>query len=43
MIHGSSQVLSAATEALACTATDVLLRTDLREEAWARHRAAMER
>lgn len=31
-------VLLAATEALACTATDVLLRPDLRDEAWARHR-----
>nr|WP_202510674.1 amidohydrolase [Streptomyces sp. SID5643] len=32
-------VLLAATEALACTAADVLLSGELREEAWARHRA----
>lgn len=35
-------VLLAATEALACTATDVLLRPELREEAWALHRAAVQ-
>ncbi|MFF8883374.1 amidohydrolase [Streptomyces flaveolus] len=34
------EVLVAATGALACTAADVLLRPDLREAAWARHRAA---
>ena len=34
------EVLVAATEALACTAVDVLLSEELREEAWARHRAA---
>ncbi|MEW2615599.1 hypothetical protein AB0937_36610 [Streptomyces sp. NPDC047880] len=33
------EVLIAATEALACTAADVLLSGSLREEAWARHRA----
>ncbi|WP_128381412.1 peptidase dimerization domain-containing protein [Streptomyces cavernae] len=33
------EVLLAVTEALACTAADVLLRADLRSEAWARHRA----
>ncbi|MEU6683102.1 amidohydrolase [Streptomyces sp. NPDC046832] len=33
------EVLIAATEALACTAADVLLSGALREEAWARHRA----
>ncbi|MFG2132952.1 hypothetical protein ACGFNV_34845 [Streptomyces sp. NPDC048751] len=32
------EVLLAATEALACTAADVLPRPDLRDEAWARHR-----
>ncbi|MEU6097950.1 amidohydrolase [Streptomyces sp. NPDC047079] len=32
-------VLLAATEALACTAADVLLRRDLREEAWRQHRS----
>ncbi|MEU6369620.1 amidohydrolase [Streptomyces sp. NPDC046931] len=32
-------VLLAATEALACTAADVLLRPELREEAWRQHRA----
>jgi amidohydrolase len=32
-------VLSAATEALACTAADVLLSPEVRREAWARHRA----
>ncbi|MFD8237151.1 amidohydrolase [Streptomyces sp. NPDC059696] len=32
------EVLVAATEALACTAADVLLSGALREEAWARHR-----
>ncbi|MGW0372361.1 hypothetical protein ACWDZW_26400 [Streptomyces coeruleorubidus] len=34
------EVLVAATEALACTAVDILLSEELREEAWARHRAA---
>ncbi|WP_344607603.1 amidohydrolase [Streptomyces glaucus] len=34
------EVLAAATEALACTAADVLLDPELREEARARHRAA---
>jgi amidohydrolase len=33
------EVLVAAAEALACTAADVLLSRELREEAWARHRA----
>jgi amidohydrolase len=33
-------VMLAATEALACTAADVLCGADLREEAWARHREA---
>ncbi|MGC5039774.1 amidohydrolase [Streptomyces sp. DT190] len=33
------EVLFAAAEALACTAADVLLSRELREEAWARHRA----
>jgi acetylornithine deacetylase/succinyl-diaminopimelate desuccinylase-like protein len=33
-------VMLAATEALACTAADVLHSADLREEAWARHREA---
>ncbi|MFI5688022.1 amidohydrolase [Streptomyces sp. NPDC051636] len=37
------EVLLASTEALACTAADVLLCPGLREEAWARHRAAAER
>ncbi|MGV9248393.1 amidohydrolase [Streptomyces sp. NPDC003710] len=32
-------VLPAATEALACTAADVLLRPELREEAWRQHRS----
>ncbi|WP_030237974.1 MULTISPECIES: amidohydrolase [unclassified Streptomyces] len=34
------EVLVAVTEALACTAADVLRSGELREEAWARHRAA---
>lgn len=34
------EVLVAAAQALACTAADVLLSEELREEAWARHRAA---
>ncbi|MFE0332226.1 amidohydrolase [Streptomyces sp. NPDC058960] len=34
------EVMLAATEALACTAADVLHSADLREEAWARHREA---
>lgn len=34
------EVLIAVTEALACTAADVLRSGELREEAWARHRAA---
>ncbi|WP_238995548.1 amidohydrolase [Streptomyces cyaneogriseus] len=33
------EVLLAAAQALACTAADVLLRPELREEAWAGHRA----
>ncbi|MFI1712621.1 amidohydrolase [Streptomyces sp. PanSC19] len=33
------RVMSAAAEALACTAADVLLRPDVREQAWARLRA----
>ncbi|GAA3506323.1 amidohydrolase [Streptomyces prasinosporus] len=32
------EVLVAATRALACTAADVLLRPEVRQEAWARHR-----
>ncbi|WP_298557614.1 hypothetical protein [Streptomyces luteogriseus] len=32
------EVLLAATEALACTAADVLLSGEPRDEAWARHR-----
>ncbi|AXE83450.1 amidohydrolase [Streptomyces sp. Go-475] len=38
--HRAREVLVAATGALACTAADVLLSAGLREEAWARHRAA---
>ncbi|MFF7794711.1 amidohydrolase [Streptomyces sp. NPDC007991] len=34
------EVLVAATQALACTAVDVLLSEELRAQAWARHRAA---
>ncbi|MFE1458603.1 amidohydrolase [Streptomyces sp. NPDC058735] len=34
------RVLTAVTQALACTAADVLMSAELREEAWARHRAA---
>lgn len=34
------EVLLAAAQALACTAADVLLCPDVREEAWARHRSA---
>ncbi|MFI8192316.1 amidohydrolase [Streptomyces sp. NPDC085946] len=35
------EVLVAATQALACTAADVLLRPDLRARAWERHRAGV--
>lgn len=35
------EVLLASAEALACTAADVLLSPELREEAWARHRSSV--